>query len=97
AELLPGVGSLVELDTLAVLCKTVASGVDGSTVAVITTVCVEPAATTPKLVEPDQELLEPPSTTAVAPVRPVGRVSVTETACASEGPAFCTVNVYVSW
>jgi hypothetical protein len=96
AELFPESESAVALDTLAALLSTAPSTVDGSTIAVITTVRVAPAPTVPKLAEPDQELLEPPSTVKVAPFKPTGSASLTDTDCASDGPPLRTVNVYVS-
>jgi hypothetical protein len=94
--LFPGVGSVVALDTLAVLLNTALFATSAPTVAVITTLFVAPAATTPIPTEPDHGLLAPPFTEYVAPLNPDGNASLTNTACASDGPPFDTVNAYVN-
>ena len=98
AELLPLLGSLVELLTVTVfVCVAVAA--DAATVyfTVIVT-SLPPAAIVPSaqlkfppapgVQVPCEVVIEPPTC-----VNPAGHVSLTLTACASDGPALCTVMV----
>src|SRR2546421_168072 len=95
AVLLLGSGSLVVELTVAELTCGFAV-VEAGTVYVTVTVAFAPLATVPseqpKLGLPEQL---PCEGVTVPRVKPAGQVSKSDTACASDGPALCTVIVYV--
>jgi len=93
AVLLPGTGSVVVLETDAVLA--IVPGWDGVTV--IVTVAVAPAATAPRLQVTVATPEQVPTLVDDDPkLTPAGSVSVTVTVPAALGPLLLTVRVYVS-
>src|SRR3954451_4546537 len=91
--LLAGVGSVVAEPTVALLLIVAPSAVLALTVALMTIVWPAPAARLVKLVLPVQAAEVPPSTVKVGLASSVGRLSVTLTDWASEGPPLWTVRV----
>src|SRR6478672_8099580 len=97
-ELLPLSGSLVALLTVAVLVC-VPAAADAATVYFTVIVTSLP----PAAIVPNAQLKLPPAPGVHVPwlvviepptwVNPAGQVSLTLTACASEGPALCTLMV----
>src|SRR6476659_1510913 len=97
-ELLPLSGSLVVLLTVAVFVC-VPAAADAATVYFTVIVTSLP----PAAVVPNAQLKFPPAPGVQVPcevviepptcVKPTGQVSFTETLCASDGPALCTVMV----
>src|SRR5258708_29152968 len=93
AVLLAGLGSVVVvLKAEEGMRIEVVAGVE-SRAPLMTIVELAPGAIVPRLVEPVQAALGPPSTLNVAPDRPAGRLSLTVTAWASDGPLLVIVAV----
>ena len=89
--LLPGFGSVVVVITVAELVIVVPLGMSGSTAAVIVRVTTAPLARVPMVQTGDSQ--EPLDGLALTKERPAGRMSLTDTFCADDGPLFDTVIV----
>ena len=89
--LLPVFGSGVVLVTVAVLVSTVPNGTLAFTVTTIVMVAEAPTASVP--IVQVGVVHDPTDGVALTKVRPAGRISLAETACASLVPRLCTTIV----
>ena len=92
AVLLAATGSLVVELTVAVLVMTVPFSILALTVATMINVTLASAARTP-ILQVGALHVVPTDGVALTKVSPAGRLSVTDTDCASLGPRLVTVNV----